>query len=66
MPWKNMDSGKDFTDASGLSVTPNFADLYGIRMVEGRFFSKEDVSRGKEVVINKSAIHYYEIGRAHV
>ncbi|HBB91346.1 MAG TPA: hypothetical protein DC042_06425 [Bacteroidales bacterium] len=62
MPVKNMNSGQDFQDASIISVTPEFMDLYGLSMAEGRFFeSDQDQSRGDKIVINQKAKQYLGI-----
>lgn len=54
-PWKNMDGG-DYHTIHGFSVTPNFKDLYGLEVIEGRFFDpQQDRSREQKVVINESA-----------
>jgi putative ABC transport system permease protein len=62
MPVKNMNSGQDFQDASIMSVTPVFKDLYGLKMAEGRFFeSDKDQSRGDKIVINQKAKQYFGV-----
>ncbi|MBT3244253.1 MAG: hypothetical protein HN352_13980 [Bacteroidetes bacterium] len=61
-PWKNTLSEQDYLDASGNAVTPIFKDLYGIQMVEGRFFEqKKDKSRGNKIVINQTAKRFFDI-----
>jgi len=62
MPWKIKGSDKDFTSGNALTVTPDYLNLLGLKMVEGRFFEKErDESRGDNVVINEAAKRYWGI-----
>lgn len=58
-PWKNLNGGEYHT-IHGYSVTPNFEKLYGLEVLEGRFFDREqDRSRESKVVINESAMRYF-------
>ena len=61
-PWKKKGEGTQYHTINGLAITPNFADLYGLEVVEGRFFSNElDESRGKKVVINEKARDFFQL-----
>lgn len=62
MPWKVKGNDKDYSDANGLSVTPDYVKVLGLEVVEGRFFEEgRDQSRGQQVVINETAKKYYGI-----
>ena len=62
MPWKASGKVKDFSTVNGLSVTPEYFKLFGLTMIEGRFFDRErDKSRGNQVVINEAAKKFWNI-----
>ena len=52
--------GQDF-NAQFHGVTPSFFPLFGVRLSEGRLFTREDVRGGEPVVIVDQALadHYY-------
>jgi putative ABC transport system permease protein len=61
-PWKLKGSGRDFSSGIGLAVTPEYIEMLGLEMVEGRFFERErDVSRASQVVINEAAKKFWGI-----
>lgn len=57
MPWKNSKSGMDYISCALASVDPQYLNLYGLQLKEGRFF-ESDKDRGRElkVVINETAM----------
>lgn len=58
-PWKNM-AGGEFQTVRGFSLTPNFKALYGLEVVQGRFFDPEqDKSRQHKIIINESAMRFF-------
>ncbi len=62
MPWKLEGSGQEFSSANVLSVTPEYLQILGLKLKDGRFFEKEkDSSRGEQVVINEAAKKYFKI-----
>ena len=59
-PWRNQTGDQDYQTIAGISITPNFEDLYGMEVVEGRFFNREmDKDRQQKVVINESAMKFF-------
>ena len=62
MAWKLKDGDKDYTTEKGLIVTPDYLKLFGLNLVEGRFFEYgKDKERGKTIVINEAAKRYWGI-----
>ncbi len=60
--WKLKNGEKDYTTEKLLTVTPEYANLLGLKIVEGRFFDREnDKSRDYKVVINETAKTYWGI-----
>lgn len=61
-PWKNLASGRDYETCAILGVTPGFEKLYGLQILEGRFFDAEkDQDREAKVVINEAAMKWLEM-----
>jgi len=61
-PWKLKGSDSGFSSGNGLAVTPEYFEMLGLELVEGRFFERErDESRGPQVVINEAAKKFWEI-----
>ena len=55
MPWKVKDDARDYSNGNMLSITPNYANILGILIVEGRFFDKKrEKSRGNQGLINEA------------
>jgi len=62
MPWKKNGSDKDYTTEKALTVTPNYLDVLGLKIIEGRFFENDrDKQRGNQVVINEAAKKFWNI-----
>jgi putative ABC transport system permease protein len=62
MPWKIPGDG-DYVTENALIVTPDYKDLFGLQLTEGRFFRKDtDKDRADQVVINEAAKKYWNIG----
>nr|WP_321353984.1 ABC transporter permease [uncultured Draconibacterium sp.] len=62
MSWKLKSGTKDYTTEKSLTVTPEYANLLGLELVEGRFFNRDiDKSRGEKLVINEAAMNYWGI-----
>jgi putative ABC transport system permease protein len=62
-PWKLKGSDRGFSSGNGLAVTPEYVEIIGLELVEGRFFERErDASRAPQVVINEAAKKFWEIG----
>jgi putative ABC transport system permease protein len=62
MPWKLKGSEKDFSTGTILDVTPEYLEMMGLELVEGRFFEKgRDERRQQLVVINESAKEFWGI-----
>ncbi len=60
MNWKIYDKENDYTAHNGISVTPNSKELFGFKLVEGRFFEhSRDKSRGNGIIINETAKQYW-------
>ncbi len=58
-PWKNLEGG-EYQTTNGFAVTPNFRSLFGLEVLEGRFFDpQQDQSREQTVVINESAKRFF-------
>ena len=55
-PWRKQSGDQDYQSVYGESVTPNALNLYGLKVVEGRFFDREiDQDRQQKIVINEAA-----------
>jgi predicted permease len=56
----HVQGGEEF-NAQFHGVSPGFFDLFGIRLREGRFLTREDVRGGERVVVVDQALadHYY-------
>ena len=62
MSWKLQGGNKDYSTEKSIVATPEFANILGLQLLEGRFFSREkDKSRGKKIVINEAAKKYWGI-----
>ncbi|MCW3804414.1 ABC transporter permease [Plebeiibacterium marinum] len=62
MPWKKAEGQLDYTTQNGLSVNTEYSNLFGLQLVEGRFFEKgRDQQRGDKVVINEAAKKFWNI-----
>jgi putative ABC transport system permease protein len=62
LPWKLKGSERDFSSGNGFAVTPEYFEMLGLEIIEGRFFERErDESRGPQVVINEAAKKFWEI-----
>ncbi|WP_323757217.1 ABC transporter permease [Roseivirga sp.] len=62
MSWKLSGSDFEYTETSLMTIDPDYANMLGLEMVAGRFFSDSlDVSRQHKVVINKAAMDYWGI-----
>ncbi|WP_319591812.1 ABC transporter permease [uncultured Draconibacterium sp.] len=62
MSWKLKGGAKDYTTEKSLTVTPEYANLLGLKLVEGRFFDRDrDKSRDEKLIINEAAMKYWGI-----
>ena len=62
MPWKVRGDEKDFLSQNALTVHPDYLNVLGLKMSEGRFFDEQkDVSRGNKIVINEAAKKFWKI-----
>jgi len=62
MSWKLRGDDKDYTTEKALTVTPEYAKVLGLDLIEGRFFDREkDKSRDEKLVINEAAMKYWGI-----
>lgn len=62
MSWKLNSGEKEYTTEKSLTVSPEYANLLGLQILEGRFFNREmDQDRCKKVVINEAAKKYWGI-----
>ena len=62
MSWKLAGSDFEYTETSLMTIDPDYANMLGLEVVNGRFFSDSlDVSRQNKVVINKAAMDYWGI-----
>ena len=62
MPWKLKGSEKDYLSQNVLTVNSDYLKLFGLKIIEGRFFDLEkDKSRALKVVINEEAKKFWEI-----
>ncbi|MBD0833772.1 ABC transporter permease [Aestuariibaculum sediminum] len=56
MDWKPKGDGFNFQTVNSLTVKPNYIDVFGLKVTEGRFFEKGiDKQRGNTIVINEAA-----------
>ncbi|NVK85800.1 MAG: ABC transporter permease [Cytophagia bacterium] len=62
MSWKLAQSEFEYSTAKNMTVDPSYAELLGLNVVVGRFFSDSlDVSRQNKVVINRAAMEFWGI-----
>jgi putative ABC transport system permease protein len=62
MGWKRKDGDFKYETQNLLTVTPNYDEVLGLELTEGRFFNADlDASRGHKVVINEAAKKYWNI-----
>lgn len=62
MPWKTNTIENEYSTQNSLVVTPEYLNLFGLKVVEGRFFEKgRDKSRGNQVIINQAAKKFWNI-----
>nr|WP_319271209.1 ABC transporter permease [uncultured Draconibacterium sp.] len=62
MSWNLKGGTKEYTTEKSLTATPEYADLLGLELVEGRFFDRDrDKSRDEKLVINEAAMKYWGI-----
>ena len=62
MPWKNIEGQTEYHTVATLTSTPNFKELYGLKLTEGRFFEEgRDQSRSPKAVINEAARSFFDI-----
>lgn len=61
-PWKIVDETDGYSSVSSMSVDPDYDDLFGVNLVEGRFFSDSlDTNNEPKVIINEAAKKYWGI-----
>lgn len=61
-PWKVVGETDGYSSISGMSVDPDYDDLFGVNLVEGRFFSDSlDANNEPKVIINEAAKKYWGI-----
>ncbi len=57
MPWKSAQGDMDYISCALADVDPEFKQLYGLQLIEGRFFDKYlDRGREEKVVLNETAM----------
>ena len=62
MSWKLKDGKNDYSTEKSLIVSPEFAKLFGLQILEGRFFDRKmDKERSNKLVINEAAKRYLGI-----
>jgi putative ABC transport system permease protein len=62
MSWKLKDGDKDYSTQKTLTVTPEYAKLLDLKVLEGRFFDRSiDENNCRKVLINESAKKYWGI-----
>lgn len=62
MDWKKKNNENELETHYMLRVSPNYDKLFGLKLVEGRFFDNDiDRSRGNKIVINEAASKYWNI-----
>ena len=60
--WKLKGGEKDYSTEKSFTVTPEYANVLDLKLVEGRFFDRKmDKSREEKVVINEAAKKYWGI-----
>jgi ABC-type antimicrobial peptide transport system permease subunit len=60
--WKVKGSNKEYQTVNGITVTPDFLNLYGLSVKEGRFFKDDqDNLEQKKIIINESAQKFFGI-----
>ncbi len=60
--WRLKGGIKDYTTEKSITVTPEYANLLGLELVEGRFFNRDiDKSRDEKLVINEAAMKNWGI-----
>jgi len=60
--WKKVGEATDYTPVNTMSVDPNYKALFGIEMVEGRFYADSlDRRDDLKLVINEAAKAYWDI-----
>ena len=61
-PMRKKGAGTEYYTVHRLTTTPNFAKLYEIEVIEGRFFDRNlDEDRDQKVVINEKARQFFQI-----
>lgn len=61
-PWKLNDSKNDYSSQNVMIVDPNYQNLFGFQLLEGRYFDlKKDKSRVDKIVINEAAMKFWNI-----
>ncbi|TKG95807.1 FtsX-like permease family protein [Puteibacter caeruleilacunae] len=62
MPWKKKGGDQDFTTEKVLTVTPDYAEMFALKIVKGRFFDKtKDKQRSQKLVVNEAALRLWNI-----
>lgn len=62
MNWKLANSDQEYISTYCHFLMPEFIDMYGLQISEGRFFDREkDKDRDNKVVINEAAKRYFNI-----
>lgn len=60
MSWKLSQSNYDYTQVNRIPLDPGYDRLFGLDVIQGRFFSESlDRSTDKKVVINRAAMNYW-------
>ncbi len=60
--WKPKAGNFEFETLNSLVVTPNYLDMFGFSIIEGRFFEEGiDKERSKKIVINEAAQKHWGI-----
>jgi len=60
--WKPEGSTKEYPDLSGIYVKSGFDTMWGVTLIEGRFFDpQQEMTRERRVVINEAAKRFWEI-----
>lgn len=60
--WKKVGEATDYTPVNTMSVDPNYKALFGVEMLEGRFYSDSlDSQDDLKLVINEAAKAYWDI-----
>mgnify|MGYP000471729916 CR=1 FL=1 len=62
MSWKLSNSDFEYSEVNMMSLEPAYAEMLGLDIVEGRFFSDSlDRSRQHKVIINEAARDYWNM-----